>query len=114
MLDLEELKKNHNTSYLAEMLQKLLREEAEVREMLSGDESLHEMAAKELKLIQEEKERLEKQVQEILDKDKVEALITNEIVIEVRAGAGGDEASLFAWELAHMYEKYSEAQGWSW
>ena len=31
MLDLEELKKNHNTSYLAEMLQKLLREEAEVR-----------------------------------------------------------------------------------
>src|SRR3989338_3595405 len=114
MLDLEELKKNHNTSYLAEMLQKLLREEAEVREMLSGDESLHEMAAKELKLIQEEKERLEKQVQEILDKDKEEAEITNEIVIEVRAGAGGDEASLFAWELAHMYEKYAEAQNWLW
>jgi len=40
--------------------------------------------------------------------------MTNEIVLEVRAGAGGDEASLFAWELAHMYEKFSEAQGWSW
>ncbi|OGI61245.1 hypothetical protein A2814_00565 [Candidatus Nomurabacteria bacterium RIFCSPHIGHO2_01_FULL_38_19] len=38
----------------------------------------------------------------------------NEIVLEVRAGAGGDEASLFAWELAHMYEKFSESQGWSW
>ena len=38
----------------------------------------------------------------------------NEIVLEVRAGAGGDEASLFAWELAHMYEKYSEMQGWLW
>ncbi len=38
----------------------------------------------------------------------------NEIVLELRAGAGGDEASLFAWELAHMYEKYSEAQGWLW
>ncbi len=122
-LDLEELKKNHNTSYLADMLAKLYREEEVVREMLAppgdtaeqaGDESLHEMAAKELKLIQEEKERLEKQVQEILDKDKVEAEITNEIVIEVRAGAGGDEASLFAWELAHMYEKYAEAQGYSW
>ena len=113
-LDLEELKKNHNTNYLAEMLEKLLREEAEVREMLAGDESLHELAAKELKFIQEERERVEKQAQDILDKDKVEAEITNEIVIEVRAGAGGDEASLFAWELARMYEKYSEAQGWSW
>ena len=38
----------------------------------------------------------------------------NEIVLEVRAGAGGDEASLFAWELAHMYEKFAEAQGWLW
>ncbi|MEK7128139.1 MAG: PCRF domain-containing protein [Patescibacteria group bacterium] len=123
MLDLEELKKNHNTSYLAEMLQKLLREEAEVREMLApprevagraGDDTLHELAAKELKFIQEERERIEKQVQDILDKDKEEAEITNEIVLEVRAGAGGDEASLFAWELAHMYEKYSESQGWIW
>lgn len=38
----------------------------------------------------------------------------NEIVLEVRAGAGGDEASLFAWELAHMYEKFSETKGWQW
>jgi peptide chain release factor 1 len=38
----------------------------------------------------------------------------NEIVLEVRAGAGGDEASLFAWELAHMYEKFAEMQGWQW
>lgn len=113
-IDLEELKKNHNTSYLASMLEKLSREEVEVREMLAGDETLHELAAKELKFIQEERERLEKQVQEILDKEKVEDEITNEIVLEVRAGAGGDEASLFAWELAHMYEKFSEAQGWIW
>src|SRR3990167_2594755 len=38
----------------------------------------------------------------------------NEIVLEVRAGAGGNEASLFAWELAHMYEKFAEAQAWLW
>jgi len=117
-MDIEELKKDHRTSYLAVALEKLLREEAEVREMLAGDDSLHEMAAKELKLIQEEKERVEKQVQEILDKDKAEEKLRdefpNEIVLEVRAGAGGDEASLFAWELAHMYEKFSEGQGWQW
>ena len=113
-MNLEEIKKDHRTSYLASSLEKLLREEAEVREMLASDDSLHEMAVKELKFIQEEKERIEKQVQEILDKDKAEEEFPNEIVLEVRAGAGGDEASLFAWELAHMYEKFSEAEGWQW
>src|SRR3989344_1754997 len=39
---------------------------------------------------------------------------TSEVVLEVRAGAGGDEASLFAWELAHMYEKFAETKGWRW
>lgn len=113
-LDLEELKKNHNTNYLAGMLEKLAREEAEVREMLAGDDTLHELAAKELKFIQEERERIEKQVLDILDKEKEEEEITNQIILEVRAGAGGDEASLFAWELAHMYEKFCEAHNFSW
>ncbi|MFA6000035.1 MAG: PCRF domain-containing protein [Candidatus Paceibacterota bacterium] len=112
--DLNELKKDHNTNYLAGMLEKLLREEAEVREMLDSDETLHEMAAKELKYIQEQKESVTKQIQDILDKEREEEEFPNEIVLEVRAGAGGDEASLFAWELAHMYEKFSEAQGWDW
>ena len=34
--------------------------------------------------------------------------------MEIRAGVGGDEASLFAWELARMYERYSEKKNWSW
>ena len=114
MLNLDELKKDHRTSYLATELEKLFREEAEVREMLAGDETLHELAAKELKSIQEEKERIEKQIQDILDKDKEIEEFPNEIVLEVRAGAGGDEASLFAWELAHMYGKFAETKGWQW
>lgn len=112
--ELSELKKDHRTSYLAEMLENLARKEAEVREMLAGDESLHELAAQELKALQEEKEGIEKQVQDILDKDKEEIEFPNEAVLEVRAGAGGDEASLFAWELAHMYERFAEVQGWDW
>jgi len=113
-MNLEEIKKDYRTSYLASSLEKLLREEVEVREMLSGDDTLYDMAAKELKLIQEERGRIEKQIQDILDKDKEEEEQANEIVLEVRAGAGGDEASLFAWELAHMYELYSAMKGWQW
>ena len=117
-LDLNELKKDHRTSYLAGILERLMRQEAEVREMLAGDETLHEMAAAELKSIQEEKESIEKQIQDIFKKDeqqdKEEEEFVNEIVLEVRAGAGGDEASLFAWELAHMYKKFAEIEGWDW
>lgn len=36
----------------------------------------------------------------------------NKIILEVRAGTGGDEASLFAGDLAHMYQKYAAKRGW--
>jgi len=48
------------------------------------------------------------------ENSKTEEEFSNEIVLEVRAGAGGGEASLFAWELAHMYEKFAETQNWQW
>ncbi len=112
--EIKELKKNHQTSYLAEMWEKLFRQETEVREMLASDDSLHEMAGEELKRLQEEKQAVEKQIQDILDKEKEEEEFPNEVVLEVRAGAGGDEASLFAWELAHMYERLTENNNWSW
>jgi len=119
MFNIEELKKNNKTSYLAEILERLDREEKEVRGMLVADENLEnenleEMVQGELKSIQEQRKQTEKQIQDILDKEKEEEEFPNEIVLEVRAGAGGDEASLFAWELAHMYEKFSEKEGWQW
>ena len=114
MLNIEELKKNHKTSYLAGVLEHLINEEKEVREMLIKDDSLFEMVQSEVKIIEEKIKEIEKQIQDILDKDKEEDESPNEIVLEVRAGAGGDEASLFAWELAHMYEKFSEIEGWDW
>ncbi len=38
--------------------------------------------------------------------------MTNKVVIEVRAGAGGDEASIFAQELVRMYQRYASKKGW--
>lgn len=37
---------------------------------------------------------------------------TDEAIVEIRAGAGGDEAAIFAGELLHMYRKYAEMKGW--
>jgi peptide chain release factor 1 len=110
---IEELKKSHKTEYLARDYERLLREEIEVREMLDSDETLHEMAGEELKNIQTQMDAIESQVALIEESEKEEEEFPNEIILEVRAGAGGDEASLFAYQLAEMYEKYSEMKGWS-
>ena len=114
MLNLEELKKNHKTNYLAGVLEHLINEEKEVREMVIKDDSLFEMVESEVKVLDEKIKEIEKQIEDILEKDKIEDESPNEIVLEVRAGAGGDEASLFAWELAHMYERFSEIEKWNW
>ncbi|OGJ08704.1 peptide chain release factor 1, partial [Candidatus Nomurabacteria bacterium RIFCSPLOWO2_02_FULL_44_12] len=86
----------------------------------AGGETLRHLVEAELKEIQEQKEELEKQIQDILGKPARNASHSDAggdkeaIILEVRAGAGGDEASLFAWELAHMYEKFAEHESWQW
>ncbi|HUC88474.1 MAG TPA: PCRF domain-containing protein [Candidatus Paceibacterota bacterium] len=112
-LDLEQLKKDHKTSYFAEEYERLANEEKKVNAMVAQDESLRDLADEELQNIRFQKEAIERQLEEIMKSEKEEEEFPNEIVLEIRAGAGGDEASLFAWELAHMYERFSEGRGWA-
>ncbi len=113
-MDINELKQNPRTNYHAQELERLSREEAEARELGESDPSLADMVADDLKRISETRAMIETQIKEILDKEKEEEEFPNEIVLEVRAGAGGDEASIFAFNLAEMYERYTEKMGWSW
>jgi len=112
--ELKELKKNYKTSFLSEEYEKLLKQEEDILNMISSDESLRELAEEELNNIKIQKDSITEKINEILKKEKEEEEFPNEAILEVRAGAGGDEASLFAWELAHMYEKFSETKNWSW
>lgn len=111
-LNIEELKKNNRTAYLASEYERLLKEEADVQTMVQNDEGMKDMAESELETIRTQKEALEVQLQNILNSEKEEAEKPIGVILEVRAGAGGDEASLFAFELAQMYSKYSEKNGW--
>ena len=108
MFNLEELKKNYKVAHLVARLEHVIQQEAEIREMLTGDDSIHDLAGEELKTIEVERDALKKQIDEILESEKVKEEFPNEIIMEVRAGAGGDEASLFAYELAEMYKRYAE------
>jgi peptide chain release factor 1 len=112
-LDLDQLKKDHKTSYHALEYERLLREEQKVNDMVATDETLRDLAEEELQNIRFQKEAIERQLEEIQKADKEEEEFPNEIVLEVRAGAGGDEASLFGLELVEMYERYADSHGFN-
>ncbi len=112
-MDIEDLKKNPRTQFFAIELERLSAKENEITEMLS-DPDMKEMAEEELVDLKKQCDHVEGQIKEILDKEKEEEQFPNELILEVRAGAGGDEASLFAFQLAEMYQRYAEMQKWQW
>jgi len=111
--DLEELKKHYKTSYFALEYERLLGEEKKVNDMVVDDPSLRDLADEELQNIKFQKEAIERQLEEIMKADVEEEEFPNEVILEARAGAGGDEASLFALELVAMYEHFADAKGWN-
>ena len=88
--------------------------ESEIKEneSLINDPSLSELAQEEKKNLEQRKEQILLEIKKIVDKEKEEKQFPNEVILEVRAGAGGDEAALFAYELADMYLKYADKKGW--
>jgi peptide chain release factor 1 len=76
----------------------------------NGDSEMHEMAAAEVGELEQNIERLERRLKILLlprdpNDDK-------NIMLEIRAGTGGDEASIWAGDLVRMYSRYAETQGW--
>lgn len=78
--------------------------------MNSNDDEMKELAKMEMPEIEAEKERLEKQLTQLLiPKDPQD---DRNAILEIRAGTGGDEASLFAGDLLGMYLRYCNKKGW--
>ncbi len=76
----------------------------------SNDEEMRELAKEEISELLERKESLEKEIRNMLiPKDPQDE---KNAIIEIRAGTGGDEASLFAGDLMRMYLKFCENKGW--
>ncbi len=87
------------------------RELREARAMLAEtDPELRQMAELEIVRLEPEVEALEQELQLLLlPKDPNDE---KNVILEIRKGAGGDEASLFAAEVFRMYTRYAEEQGW--
>ena len=79
-------------------------------EKLAEDEELRELAEEELKLLEKEQETLEEKIKhEFIPKDPMDS---KDVIMEIRAGAGGDEAALFASDLLRMYLRFAERKDW--
>lgn len=90
-------------------LQEVLAEMEDLEEMAS-DPEMAAMAKDELQALKEKLPGLEKEVSILLlPKDKDD---NASVVIEIRAGTGGDEAAIFAGDLFRMYQRYAQLQGW--
>ncbi len=113
-MDLDAFKNNHKTRYLAGEYERLLAEESSVREMIEKDQSMAPLGEVELVALSYQTKSLLEQMTAILDANKEEEEKPKEIILEVRAGAGGDEAAIFAEDLAMMYERFAEKKGWEW
>jgi len=93
-------------------LYKKIQEEIEGSRVLlnEGDEELHALAKAEIQTLQEKATALEQEIRILLlPKNPRDG---KNIVLEIRAGAGGEEAALFVADLFRMYSKYAEKNGW--
>ncbi len=74
------------------------------------DDEMHSLAQAELDAAKADKERLESELRILLlPKDPND---DKDVIMEIRGGAGGEEAALFAGDLFRMYSRYAESQGW--
>ena len=76
----------------------------------SSDEDIKTLAHEEMETLQERQEQLEYRLRvALLPKDPNDE---RDVIVEVRAGTGGEEAALFAAELYRMYQRYAQDKGW--
>jgi peptide chain release factor 1 len=109
---IEEFRKNKKTTFLAEEYFRLENEEDSIKKMAEKDPAMFVLAEEEIKSIESQKTNLLAQMKDIVAVDAEEEKFPNEVIMEIRAGVGGEEAAIFAEDLAKMYKRYAEIKGW--
>ncbi len=116
MIDAEALKQhkeNYKTSYLAEEYERVLAQKSELDAMAGdgSDPAMADLVREESVTVDQQLSSIEEKIGEIMKEEEKADEFPNEIVIEIRAGAGGEEAALFAEQLANMYKGYAAKKG---
>jgi peptide chain release factor 1 len=109
---LQAFKEHEKTQWLASQFEVELEKLREAEALAESDPEMAELAQEEITQLTEQLQGQFAEMDRIIEASKEEEAKPYGVVLEVRAGAGGDEASLFAAELANMYLKYAEINGW--
>tara|TARA_B100000508_G_scaffold136418_1_gene129424 strand:- start:2016 stop:2993 length:978 start_codon:yes stop_codon:yes gene_type:complete len=109
---LAEWREHQKTQFLMTHYDATVAELADARALAASEPAMADLAKDEIATLEESLQSQYKEMERIIEASKEEDAKPYGVVLEVRAGAGGDEASLFAAELANMYLKYGERNGW--
>ena len=109
---LNEFRENQKTQFLMTQYDETAKRLTDARKLGDTDKEMAELAEDEIKELEAQLETQYDEMDRIVEASREEEAKPYGVMLEVRAGAGGDEASLFALQLAEMYLKYAEVQGW--
>jgi len=109
---LQEYKDNPRTAFLVGEYERVSKELAHIDDMLEDDPTIAELAEEERGMLLEQLKGIEENLAGIAKEEKKEHEEPVAAVMEIRAGAGGDEAAIFAHDLLQMYQRYAEKRGW--
>ena len=112
-MDLSDFKQNPRTTYTAQEYERLLNAKNEAEGLLE-DADMNEMAQTEIDTLIPQIDALWKQMEDQAEAAKEAEEAPKAMILEIQGGAGGDESSLFAAELALMYQNYAQMRGWGW
>lgn len=111
--ELAKYRNNPKTTYLMAEYDRLTLELDKNRDLADNDPEMKELAEEELHVLDNQREVLLAQIRSIAEEDKGQPEEVKKMVLEVRAGAGGEESAIFAADLSEMYRLYCECKGWS-
>jgi peptide chain release factor 1 len=108
-------KEHGNLAKMAKPYLEYKKVDSDIRHLETGieaeaDAEMQQMMQEELRTLREKRDGLHSKLEDMLLVDPSEDF--DSIIVEVRAGVGGDEAALFAGDLYRMYVRYAESQGW--
>ncbi|MFM2424318.1 MAG: peptide chain release factor 1, peptide chain release factor 1 [Candidatus Parcubacteria bacterium] len=109
---LEKFREHHKTQFLASQFDLTKKQYLESVALAESDPELAELASLESAELADQLNQRFAEMERIIEASAVEDEIPYGVILEVRAGAGGDEAALFAEELALMYTLYAASKGW--
>ncbi|MCF7816134.1 MAG: PCRF domain-containing protein [Candidatus Pacebacteria bacterium] len=106
-------RENQKTQFLCGQFDELIKKRTEAQALFEADESMRELAEEEMNDLDGQLDHLYTEMSRIIESTKEEEAKPYGVLLEVRAGVGGEEAALFAEQLSHMYLQYAVIRGWS-